>query len=75
MPKRGPRDAWGLLAKVAPELADWAAFFAAGASKRAAAEADLPGAVTDREADDQVEYADRFLEVVEHTLGLAHQAA
>src|SRR4051794_38054342 len=33
------RNAWVLLAEVAPELAEWAAFFAAGAAKRAAAEA------------------------------------
>src|SRR5262249_7475322 len=31
-------NVWFLLAGVAPELSEWAAFFAAGASKRAAAE-------------------------------------
>ena len=36
-----PRSAWVLLPEVAPELAEWAAFFAAGAGKRAAAEAGL----------------------------------
>jgi len=34
------RNVWVLLAKVAPELGEWAAFFAAGAPKRAAAEAE-----------------------------------
>src|SRR5512133_3856285 len=36
--RRPQRNAWVLLAQVAPELAEWAAFFAAGAGKRAAAE-------------------------------------
>ena len=31
------RNAWVLLAEVAPELAEWASFFSAGAAKRAAA--------------------------------------
>jgi hypothetical protein len=68
-----PTSAWVLLAEVAPELGEWAAFFAAGARKRAAAEAGLPTAVTPREADDLVRDADTFLAVVETTLGLGHQ--
>jgi hypothetical protein len=48
------RSAWVLLSRVAPELAEWAAFFAAGAGKRAAAEAGLGRAVSQREADDLV---------------------
>ena len=59
-----------LLAEVAPELDEWARFFAAGANKRAAAEAGSTRAVTDREADDLVRDADRFLGVVEQALGL-----
>jgi hypothetical protein len=46
-------------------------FFAAGAGKRAAAEAGSTRAVTEREADDLVRDADRFLAVVEQSLGLA----
>ena len=65
-----PTSAWVLLAGVAPELAEWAGFFAAGARKRAAAEAGLPSAVTPREADDLVRDAETFLSVVETTLGL-----
>lgn len=65
------RNAWVLLAEVAPEMAEWAAFFAAGAAKRAAAEAGSRRAVTDREADDLVRDADRFLGVVEESVGLA----
>jgi hypothetical protein len=64
-----PTSAWVLLATVAPELQEWAAFFAAGARKRAAAEAGLPAAVTPREADDLVRDAETFLAVVETTLG------
>jgi hypothetical protein len=73
--RRGQRDAWTLLARVAPELSEWATFFAAGAGKRAAAEAFLPGAVTAREADDLLRDAERFLGVVEVLLELPHQPA
>jgi hypothetical protein len=58
-----------LLGQVAPELGEWATFFAAGAAKRAAAEAGLSHAVTDREADDLVRDVRAFLAVVEHGLG------
>jgi hypothetical protein len=64
-----PLSAWVLLATVAPELGEWAAFFAAGARKRANAEARLPGAVTAREADDLLRDAETFLAVVETKLG------
>jgi hypothetical protein len=64
------KNAWVLLTEVAPELAEWAAFFAAGADKRAAAEAGSRRAVTARESDDLVRDADRFLAVVETALGL-----
>jgi hypothetical protein len=66
-----PLSAWVLLSGVAPELGEWAAFFAAGARKRAAAEARLPGAVTAREADDLLRDAETFLAVVETKLGAA----
>jgi hypothetical protein len=69
--RRPQRNAWVLLTEVAPELAEWAAFFAAGAAKRAAAEAGSTRAATLREADDLVRDADRFLAVVESSLGLA----
>jgi hypothetical protein len=70
-PRRRPqKNAWVLLAEIAPELAEWAAFFSAGAAKRAAAEAGSSRAVTEREADDLVRDADRFLAVVEQSLGL-----
>ncbi|WP_436698307.1 SAV_6107 family HEPN domain-containing protein [Nocardioides sp. BYT-33-1] len=68
--RRAQRNAWVLLAEVAPELSEWAAFFAAGAAKRAAAEAGSARAASEREADDLVRDADRFLALVEQALGL-----
>jgi hypothetical protein len=66
--RRRPRSAWVLLGQVAPELGEWATFFAAGATKRAAAEAGLSHAVTEREADDLVRDVGTFLVVVENFL-------
>ena len=66
--RRRPRSAWVLISEVAPELGEWAAFFAAGAAKRAAAEAGLSSAVTEREADDLVRDVRTFLHVVESTI-------
>ena len=66
--RRRPRSAWVLLGQVAPELGEWATFFAAGAAKRAAAEAGLSRAVTEREADDLVRDVRAFLGVVETCL-------
>ena len=64
------RSAWSLLAEVAPELSEWAVFFAAGAGKRVAAEAGLAGSVTDREADDLLRDVESFLSLVAATLGV-----
>ncbi|RLV48949.1 chromosome segregation protein SMC [Nocardioides mangrovicus] len=72
--RRPQRNAWVLLAQVAPELAEWATLFAAGADKRAAAQAGSRRAVTAREADDLVREADRFLAVVEQSLGVVRHA-
>lgn len=72
--RRGrPTSVWVLLAEVAPELGEWAAFFAAGAAKRAAAEAGLTRVVTTREADDLLRDAQTFLAVIETGLGRDHQ--
>ena len=68
--RRQQKNAWVLLTEVAPELGEWATFFAAGAAKRAAAEAGSSRAVAEREADDLVRDADRFLAVIERSLGL-----
>jgi hypothetical protein len=64
---------WTLLIMVAPELREWASYFAAGASKRAAAQAGIPRVVTAREADDLLRAAEQFVAVVEVALGVAHQ--
>ena len=61
---RGPRSVWSVLPGVAPELGEWAMFFAAGAGKQAAAEAGLEQVVTAREADDLVRDAHNFLDLV-----------
>jgi hypothetical protein len=44
-----------------PEPADWAAYFTSGATRRAAAQAGLPNAVTEQEAADLVREAEVFL--------------
>ncbi|MDP2014139.1 MAG: SAV_6107 family HEPN domain-containing protein, partial [Actinomycetota bacterium] len=63
---------WLVLPEVAVELSEWAGFFAAGARKRALAEAGVP-CVTAREADDLVREAESFVERVVSCLGVAHQ--
>jgi hypothetical protein len=66
-------NVWSLLVLVAPELSEWATFFAATASKRAAAEAGIPHVVSGREADDLLRSAEQFIAVVEVGLGLSYQ--
>ena len=61
---------WELLPKVEPALREWAAFFAAGAAKRAAAEAGLPRAVSAREADELLRDAGSFVSLAEGALGI-----
>ncbi len=67
------RSVWALLADVAPELKEWAEFFAAGARTRAAAEAGIAAAVTERAADDLMRDAESFIELVATTLGIDQQ--
>jgi hypothetical protein len=59
---------WSLLTAVAPDLGEWAAFFAAGAGKRAAAESGIAHAVSARDADDLLRDVQTFLELVEGRL-------
>lgn len=68
-PRRGQRNAWELLTRVAPELTEWAALFAAGAAKRSAAEAGLSRLISARDADDLVRDAEQFITLVERSLG------
>jgi hypothetical protein len=65
---------WELLPQVEPALTEWAAFFAAGAGKRAAAEAGLPRAASAREADDLLRDAETFLSLAETALGVEVQS-
>lgn len=71
--RRRPRSVWELLPQVEPTLAEWAAFFAASAAKRAAAEAGLPRAASASEADDLLRDAQTFLSVAERALGVDGQ--
>ncbi len=68
--QRGPRNVWTLLPRVAPELTEWAAFFAGSATKRAAVEAGLSRSVTAREADDLLRDAETFVGCAAEVLGL-----
>lgn len=69
----GPANVWEVLPRVAPELAEWAVFFAAGAAKRAAVEAGRPDVVTAREADDLLRDAAAFSDLVADLLGVRSQ--
>jgi hypothetical protein len=68
--RRRLMSVWVLIDSVAPEYADWARYFAAGAPVRAAIEAGSRTAVSAREADDQLRAAGEFLALVEPQLGL-----
>ena len=57
-PSGQPRNAWRMLAEVAPELAEWAAFFATTEAKRDAIRAGATSIVSAREADDLVRDVD-----------------
>src|SRR5947209_608082 len=66
-PHRGrarPASAWVLLVKLAPEMAEWADFFAAGSSRRAAILSGVTRGVTQRDADDLVRAAATFTDLV-----------
>ncbi|MEO3972960.1 SAV_6107 family HEPN domain-containing protein [Streptomyces sp. CAU 1734] len=73
-PRRGRRaairSAWELLAESAPELSEWSAHFAAGAPRRARAEAGIRDAASDSEAEGLLRDAAMFLRVVERLLAL-----
>jgi len=69
------RSAWEVLPEVAPELAEWAVYYADGAAKRAAAEAGISSAATAREADDLIRNTALFLRMVQRLLALEPVAA
>jgi hypothetical protein len=62
--RRGSRNVWQLLSEVAPELGEWAAFFAACSATRAAAEAGIARLVGRREADDLLRQSEEFVALV-----------
>jgi hypothetical protein len=68
--RRRPRSVWEMLPLADPTLSEWAAFFAASAAKRAAAEAGLPRAASAREAEDLIGDVETFLRVAERALGI-----
>ncbi len=68
-PPGRPRNAWRLVAEVAPEFAEWAAHFAATEAKRDAVRSGEATIVTPREADDLIRDARSFLLVVERSFG------
>lgn len=68
--RQRPTNAWALLGTLAPELTDWAAYFAEGATKRAAIESGARRVVSEREADDLVRASAEFLAMVETSFGL-----
>ncbi|HYQ68387.1 SAV_6107 family HEPN domain-containing protein [Actinophytocola sp.] len=66
-PHRGrarPMSVWTLLSSVAPELREWAAFFASCSATRASVQAGITRAVSARSADDLVRQAGQFVELV-----------
>lgn len=71
-----PRNTWELVATVAPELREWAAYFAATEGKRDAVRAGASAIVSAREADDLVRDAQQLLSLVERSLAPnGHQEA
>ncbi|MFF9121995.1 SAV_6107 family HEPN domain-containing protein [Streptomyces sp. NPDC014889] len=62
------RSAWEVLPEIAPELAEWSALFAAGAARRARAEAGIRGAAGQRDADDLIRDVAMFIRLVERLL-------
>jgi hypothetical protein len=63
-----PRSVWQVLPTLAPDLGEWAAFFAGTASRRAVI--DRGGWLSAREADDLLRQAEMFLEIIQDQLGI-----
>lgn len=70
----GPSDPWQLVARAAPEYAEWAGYFAATQPKRQVVAAGVRAVVSEREADDMVRDADTFLAQVAAQLRRREQA-
>lgn len=66
-PHRGrskPTSVWTLLSSVAPEMREWAAFFASCSTTRAAVQAGITSRVGPRAADDLVRQSGQFIALV-----------
>ncbi|MGH3972445.1 MAG: SAV_6107 family HEPN domain-containing protein [Pseudonocardiaceae bacterium] len=63
-----PTSVWVLLARVAPELAEWSSFFAATSATRSAAEAGVRRLITTRDANDLVRQAGEFFNVAQRVV-------
>lgn len=63
------RSVWEVLPEVAPDLTEWAVFFGASATRRAAIERGSAPVAT-READDLLRQSEIFLGLVQAALGL-----
>jgi hypothetical protein len=70
----GPRNIWELTAAAAPDLAEWAGYFAHSTRQRADVEQGRRR-VARREADDLLRSAEAFLDLVTARLGLPTRAA
>jgi hypothetical protein len=67
-PRSRPRSVWQVLPTIAPELGEWAAFFAASSAHRSVI--DRGGRISPREADDLLRQGEMFLEIVQDLLGV-----
>ncbi|PWV75420.1 hypothetical protein SAMN05421630_107405 [Prauserella marina] len=70
-PHRGrarPESVWTLLASAAPELAQWAAFFAANSARRAAAQAGNSRHITADSADELLRNAREFVALAQRAV-------
>lgn len=65
---RRPSSMWELLPRVAPELADWAAFFDAGTPRRAQCERGQRNAVNAQQAEEMLTQARQFATLAEEML-------
>jgi len=63
-----PKSVWTLLSSVAPELREWAAFFASCSATRASVQAGILRAVSPRSADDLVRQSAQFLDLVSRSI-------
>ncbi len=62
--RRAGRSVWQMLGEAAPELAEWSAYFASCSATRAAAEAGIERLVERHDADDLLQQAEQFVELV-----------